>query len=164
MCKLRTPWIEARREADFGFGILPWAAGPMWELCEAIYSFHLLVPGYEDWWYHAYAGYWFNKASIPPWFWGFPFGWIPDGLCTVPALGHDLLCDYLTGGSYWLREKHGGVLPPVPPAWVIHEHFYRSLLLWGVKPRKAWLMWVAVAAFGPGGWARPSSIWKLIKP
>ena len=58
------------------------------------------------------VGYEFDKASVPPFFWGFPFNYTPDGLCTVPALEHDFLCDLHAGGSDWLRVR----LTPLPAA------------------------------------------------
>lgn len=97
------------------------------------------------------AGYEFDKASVPSFLWGFPFNYTPDGLCTVPALEHDFLCDLHRGGSAWLKGRLG-VVPPAPPPAVIHRHFYDRLLEWGVRPSKARAMWVAVRSVGPGGW------------
>lgn len=155
------PDITCLRDPEFGFGLLPWAKGPMWQL-EEDYTFRL----YKDIWpidqvYTIPAGYQFDKASIPALFWGPPFNYTPDGLCVMPALEHDYLCDLLTGGSYWLVE-HLGDLPLAPPAWAVHCHFYRRLLQEGVRPRKAALMGRAVAAFGPQGWARPSAIFNRL--
>lgn len=162
------PEITCLRDAEFGFGLLPWAQGPLWQI-DADYTFivkaaqrnyrsgpyiHEISPERS---YTIPAGYQFDKASIPPLFWGPPFNYTPDGLCVVPALEHDFLCDLLTGGSYWLVEKLG-TLPFSPPAWAVHGHFYRRLLICGVRPRKAALMGRAVAAFGPQGWARFSSL------
>lgn len=153
----RVPNITPLRDADFGFGLLPWARGPLWRL-EEDYTFKVAKAEFT-----IPAGYEFDKASVPPFFWGFPFNYTPDGLCTVPALEHDFLCDLLTGGSYWLREKLGTPLPKCPPAWVVHEHFTTRLFLWGVRWSKARAMGSAVKAFGPQGWATsPSNILKMI--
>lgn len=151
------PDITCLRDAEFGFGLLPWAKGPMWQT-EEEYTFKICTGIWPvERQFTIPAGYQFDKASIPPLFWGPPFNYTPDGLCVMPALEHDFLCDLLTGGSYWLVEKLGD-LPAAPPAWVVHRHFYYRLLQAGVRPSKAALMGRAVAAFGPQGWARPSSI------
>lgn len=154
MIPQRTPpprqLIEPVRDADFGFGLLPWARGPLWRLTEDyIFTLHPGLWG-ESPRYTIPAGYHFDKASVPPFFWGPPFNYLPEGLCTLPALEHDFLCDLMDGGSWWL-ERILGALPPVPPAQIIHEHFYRSLLAAGVRRRKADAMGLAVKWFGPGG-------------
>lgn len=100
------------------------------------------------------AGYEYDKASVPPIFWGFPLYYVPDGLCSLAALEHDFLCDIMTGGSDWLRSRVG-TIPESPPAWMIHEHFRLRLHECGVKRRKAEIMGRMVAAFGPQGWAWP---------
>lgn len=143
---LHTPWIEPVRDADFGFGIWPWSKGPLWRLMEQ-WDF---VVNNNDWQgrFTIPRGYLFDKASIPPLFWS--FGYTPDGLCTVPALEHDFLCDLFQGGSPWLKDTLG-ILPVAPPAKVIHQHFRDALRRWGVRGFKEWTMWAGVRAFGPGG-------------
>lgn len=141
--------MTALRDSDLGFGLVPWARGPMWRLDEE-YRFCLEVDGVEA--APAYCipqGYEFNKASVPPLFWS--LGFTPDGLVTVPALEHDFLCDLLTGGSYWLRERLPAWLLQAPPAWAVHEHFERRCLEWGMRPSKARTMGLTVKLFGPGG-------------
>lgn len=144
------PRIRALRDAGIGYGLLPWVSGPMWELQER-YVFRIVYPDRDPGrLFEIPEGYQFNKASVPPLFWGFPFGYTPDGLCTVPALEHDFLCDLLTGGSAWLRERlHISQRVP-PPAADIHEHFRLRLLQFGVRRTKAAAMAGAVKAFGPG--------------
>jgi len=144
------PIISAVRDADFGFGLLPWAKGPLFVL-DAAYSFKVDIPGKFFGRYEIPAGYQFDKASIPPICWGPPFNYTPDGLCTIPALEHDFLCDLLTGGSYWLREKLPSTKLVAPPAWAVHEHFRRRLLEENVRSGKANLMGTAVRWFGPKG-------------
>jgi hypothetical protein len=141
--------MTALRDADLGYGWVPWARGPLWRLDEE-YHFCLEVDGVAA--APAYcipAGYEFNKASIPPLFWS--LGYTPDGLVTVPALEHDFLCDLLTGGSHWLRERLPSWLLEAPPAWAVHEHFERRCLEWGMRPRKARLFGLTVKLLGPGG-------------
>lgn len=152
----RVPSIAPLRDPDIGFGLLPWARGPMWRLDED-HHFHIAVPGFDLFKYRIPSGYEFNKASIPALLWGPPWNYLPDGLCTVPALEHDFLCDLLEGGGWWLREQFGGALPNVPPARIVHEHFRLRLHAWGVRENKANAMGRAVAWFGPGGSLRPSS-------
>ena len=147
---LPNPRIRALRDADLGYGFLPWAKGPEWETLE-YHHFALLVPEYSHLSYAIPAGYRFNKASTPPLLWGPPFNYTPDGLGTVPALEHDFLCDLLTGGSDWLRERFQGDLPKHPPAPVVHEHFRLQLLRYGTRPAKANTWGKAVALIGPKG-------------
>lgn len=158
----RTPSITALRDNSLGYGFLPrglcrWVEGPLWCLDED-YTFTLAVPlcltQCTPAIYTIPAGYEFDKASIPPLFWGPPLGYLPDGLCTLPALEHDYLCDLLTGGSDWLRS-HLGELPPSPPAWMVHLHFRRRLHLAKVRYLKAEIMGRTVQAWGPQGWAWP---------
>lgn len=156
------PSIEPVRDASLGFGLLPrfvcwWVRGPLWRLQED-YVFRLsgrrcmtVCPALT---FRVPKGYEFDKASIPPLFWGTPFNYIPDGLCTVAALEHDFLCDLLTGGSAWLLDELGA-LPECPPARMIHEHFRLRLHECGVRAPKAEAMGRAVAALGPQGWAWP---------
>lgn len=153
----RVPNHTPLRDASLGFGLWPWARGPLWRL-EEPHTFSLAVFLIEPAWSHYTipAGYEFDKASVPPVLWGPPFNYLPDGLCTVPALEHDFLCDLLSGGSAWLQEQLGE-LPPAPPAAVIHQHFEARLYQWGVRPGKARAMGAAVKRFGPGGTWRPSS-------
>jgi hypothetical protein len=80
--------------------------------------------------------------------------YLPDGLCLLPALEHDFLCDLLSGGSGWLEARLDG-LPGCPPAADVHEHFRLRLHECGVRPGKAEAMGRAVAALGPQGWAWP---------
>lgn len=158
----KAPIIRPVRDASVGFGLLPrwlcpWVMGPMWRLMDG-YDFSIVVPPCMATCgplrYHIPAGYEFDKASIPPLFWGPPFNYIPDGLCTDPALEHDFLCDLLTGGSEWLEETLGK-LPDSPPAWMVHEHFRLRLHEAGVRRGKAEAMGRAVALFGPQGRAWP---------
>jgi len=153
--ELFTPDIEPIKDADFGFGLWPWSRGPMWELLET-WAFTVDNGGFARV-YEIPAGYQFDKASVPAFFWS--LGYTPDGLCTVPALEHDFLCDIYSGGSAWLRDKLG-VIPLAPPAQVIHRHFYDQLVRWGMRPSKARVMWEGVRNFGPGGRLRPSSWFK----
>lgn len=159
----RVPSIIPIRDASLGYGILPgrlfwWVRGPQWQLQED-YHFCLVSPRCTSncgpMFYRIPAGYTFDKASVPPLFWGTPFNYLPDGLCTVPALEHDYLCDLLTGGSEWLRNELGGRLPKCPPAAMVHEHFRLRLHECGVRHGKAEAMGQAVAALGPKGWAWP---------
>ena len=152
---LSTPDIEPIKDADFLFGIWPWSRGPMWEL-QPEWKFKVDNSGFTAE-YTIPAGYRFDKASVPSYFWS--FGYTPDGLCTVPALEHDFLCDIYSGGSDWLHEKLGAV-PIAPPAQVIHRHFYDQLVRWGMRPGKARVMWEGVRNFGPGGYMRLSSWFK----
>lgn len=147
---MRQPTIIPIRDASIGFGIWPWSKGPLWR-CSSGWQFEVggvpfCIP----------AGYEFDKASIPAVLWGPPFNYLPDGLCTVPALEHDFLCDIFTGGSDWLRLRLGAI-PKAPTAAEIHRHFYIRLLAEGVRPSKAKAMFQAVNNFGPGGRLRPSS-------
>lgn len=165
---VHVPSIEPIRDASLGFGLLPrflcrWVRGPLWRLQED-YVFTLAgkrcmthCPVFT---FRIPKGYEFDKASIPPLFWGTPFNYLPDGLCLMPALEHDFLCDLLTGGSDWLRNELA-VLPEAPPARMIHEHFRLRLHEWGVRRSKAEAMGRAVAALGPQGWAW-SWVWLLI--
>lgn len=158
----RGPSIVPVRDASLGFGLLPrflfpWINGPLWRL-EEDYGFllangaggHFVIP----------SGYEFDKASVPPMFWGPPFNYLPDGLCTQAALEHDFLCDLLSGGSVWLKERLGE-LPVCPEAEEIHRHFKLRLLECGVRPGKALAMGRAVAALGPGGWLRKWLPWSF---
>lgn len=154
--------ITPLRDASFGFGLLPrficrWVKGPLWRLDED-YTFTLAVPRCmatcQARTFTIPAGYEFDKASIPPVFWGPPLNYTPDGLSIVPALEHDFLCDLLAGGSDWLRIKLVE-LPESPPAWMVHRHFHLRLLQSSVRPTKAAAMGRAVALFGPQGKAWP---------
>lgn len=151
------PLITPICDADLGYGLWPWARGPKWRL-EQDYTF---VLARDVWWedapqlmpiYTIPRGYLFDKASVPPFLWGFPFGYTPDGLCTLPALEHDFLCDLLAGGSSWLAHRLlPNPLPMCPPARVVHEHFEKRLFEVGVRPSKAKAMGLAVKLLGPGG-------------
>jgi hypothetical protein len=153
---LRTPDITPVRDAHIGFGLWPWSKGPLWRL-EERHGFWVRVR--DDLWirHEIPAGYEFDKASVPAVFWGFPFNYTPDGLCTVPALEHDFLCDIFAGGSDWLREQLGADYPVKLPAEVIHRHFYERLNDWSVRPSKSKTMYAGVRNLGPGGRLRPSS-------
>lgn len=158
---LCTPNHTCIRDASWGFGLLPafifGVKGQLFRL-EEDYVFTLAgarcFSGCRPVRFRIPAGYEFDKASIPPLLWGPPFNYTPDGLCTVPALEHDFLCDLLTGGSGWLRNKLV-ILPECPPAGCVHEHFRLRLHEAGVRPAKAQAMGRAVAALGPQGWAWP---------
>ncbi len=108
------------------------------------------------------VGYVFDRASVPMFL--SLLGFTRDGFAEVPALEHDYLCDLWDGASPWLKQALGGVLPPYPPAQFIHCHFHQRLMQEGMRPCKANLMYNAVAYFGPGGFARPSTIWAQIRP
>jgi hypothetical protein len=149
---LYTPDIEPIKDADFLFGYWPWSRGPMWKLQEP-WAFAVDNGGFKTD-YLIPEGYQFDKASVPPYFWS--LGFTPDGLCTVPALEHDFLCDLHHGGSAWLREQLKE-LPESPPPAVIHKHFHLALLAWGVRSSKAAVMYKGVDWFGPGGKAWPAS-------
>ncbi len=146
------------RSASFGFGI-PYlrGLGPLWRLRR---EWRFEVSGYG--WYTIPAGYEYDKASIPPVFWGWPFNYLPDGPCALPALQHDFLCDLLLGGSVWLQNALGGDVPRPPPAHVIHECFEQWLLEEGERPSKARAMGAAVKRFGPGGYLRPGVLFKHV--
>lgn len=146
---LHTPRIRALRDADFGYGFLPWAKGPLWELLED-YTFTIAAPGDAAPCYVIPAGYIFNKASTPPILWGPFFYFMPDGLCTVPSLEHDFLCDLLTDASEWLRARLPKWMLDPPAAALVHEHFEIRLRHFGVKPRKARAWGLAVKIIGPG--------------
>lgn len=141
--------ISPVRDADLGFGLLPWAKGPLFVL-KSDYIFKVNIPNKYYGEFTIPAGYQFDKASIPSFFWGPPFNYTPDGLCTIPALEHDFLCDLLTGGSHWLRGKLGANII-APPAWAVHEHFKLRLKEENVRSGKASLMGAAVRWFGPKG-------------
>ncbi|MEZ5386473.1 MAG: DUF1353 domain-containing protein [Prosthecobacter sp.] len=158
---LKSPDIEPIRDASFGFPLMPWSVGKLFELRED-YPFTVRNSGFEAH-YLIPAGYQFDKASIPPLFWGWPFNYTPDGLCTVPALEHDFLCDLFTGGSEWLKGALADQYPESLPAEVIHRHFYHRLLDWGVRLPKARVFWAGVRNFGPGGRLRPSVLWSQAK-
>ncbi len=145
------PFIVPVRDADWGFGLWPWAKGPLWKITRE-HVFAVEIDGFKRT-YVIPAGYEFDKASIPPVFWGPPFNYTPDGLCTIAALEHDFLCDLLRGGSDWLRAR----LPiaplwrEAPPAELVHWYFEQRLIAEGVRPGKARWMGRAVRWFGPGG-------------
>lgn len=151
------PRITPIRDASFWFGIWPWAKSALFELQED-YTFTVEHEGVV----HSFtipSGYQYDRASVPKPLWS--FGFTPDGLCEIPALHHDYLCDWFNGGSDWLRSKV--TTPHLLPAQVIHRHFYDELLRWNMNPAKALAMWKAVRNFGPGGYLRPSS-WFNRKP
>ena len=149
-----SPDITPIRDADVGFGFWPWSKGPLFRL-EEPWEFMVDSGGTREKFVIPH-GYEFDKASVPSILWGFPFNYTPDGLCTVPALEHDFLCDLHHGGSDWLKTRLGA-LPAAPSTTVIHRHFYDRLLQWGVRPSKARTMWEGVRKFGPGSWVRPST-------
>lgn len=159
---MRAPVITPLRDASWGFGLWPWSKGPLWRLEErwefAVEAGAVAEAGAEaePRVFVIPAGYEFDKASIPSVFWGPPFNYTPDGLCTVPALEHDFLCDLYHGGSGWLRLRLG-TLPAPPPVGDIHRHFHTQLIAWGVRASKAELMYAAVRNFGPGGRAWPKN-------
>lgn len=152
---LRTPLITPLRDPDWFFGIWPWAKGPLFRL-EEDWTF-AVWDGEKHAIYTIPKGYEFDKASVPSVFWGAPFNYLPDGLCTTPALEHDFLCDLLTGG---VGPKYQELLKKtkVPSSFTaVHKHFYDRLLAYGVRPAKAKAIWEAVRKFGPGSWIRPST-------
>lgn len=147
---LPNPKDRAIRDPGLFFGLWPWAKGPEWEM-EEEHRFRILVPDYKHLRYRIPVGYRYNKASTPSLLWGPPFNYLPDGHARVPSLEHDFLCDLLLGGSDWLKAQFDGVLPRVPPAEVVHEHFRRQMLRYGVRPSKAKAWHTAVAMVGPKG-------------
>ena len=150
MKELAHPEIVALRDPDPFYGFWPWSKGPLWET-RSPHSFDIRVPGYQHLSYTIPNGYTFNKASTPPILWGPPLYYTPDGLCEVPSLEHDFLCDLLTGGSPWLKRQYEGRLPAPPPAPIIHEHFRLQLLRYGLRASKAQAWGTAVALLGPKG-------------
>jgi hypothetical protein len=149
------PDITPIRDADVGFGFWPWSQGPLFRLEED----HIFLVRHSEYIEEEFiipSGYEFDKASIPSILWGFPCNYTPDGLCTIPALEHDYLCDLYHGGSKWLKDRLG-VIPEAPSSTVIHRHFYDRLLQCGVRPSKASAMYEGVRKFGPGSWIRPST-------
>jgi hypothetical protein len=78
-----TPDIIPIRDASIGFGLWPWSKGPLFRLVEP-WEFTVDSGGTRER-FTIPSGYEFDKASVPPFFWGFPFNYTPDGLCTVPA-------------------------------------------------------------------------------
>lgn len=154
---LKVPIMYAVEDPQWFFGVWPWSHGPLFELGEN-WEFLFLDPtGVRK--FVIPKGYQFDKASIPPLLWGFPFNYLPDGKCTVPALEHDFLCDLYLGGSPALFDMMGYEPAPVHTT-DIHKHFYNRLLDYGVRPSKARAMWEAVRKFGPGSWIRPSTWFK----
>lgn len=142
--------ILTLRDADFGYGLVPWAKGPLWELTRD-YKFTVSMRGGFPVEYLIPAGYQFDKASVPSVFWGWPMNYTPSGKGELAALEHDYLCDLLNGGSEWLRGALGEPLPEPPEPDVVHEHFQRRLAELGVRPGKARMMGLAVKLFGPKG-------------
>lgn len=149
------PSLQPIRDPAFLFWLRPGSKGPLFRL-RSPWKFTVNFDGFNQE-YVIPVGYEFDKASIPPQFWS--LGLLPDGLCTVPAMVHDFLCDLYNGGSEWLRVAVGGVLPPAPPASIIHRNFYNMLQAEGVHPLRCKVMYAAVLLFGPGGLLRPSVIW-----
>lgn len=147
---LPNPQDRCLRDPGLFFGLWPWAKGPEWEM-EEEHRFKILVPGYDHLRYRIPVGYRYNKASTPSLLWGPPFNYLPDGQARVPSLEHDYLCDLLLGGSDWLKDRFDGVLPRVPPAEVVHEHFRLQMLRYGVREAKAKAWHTAVALVGPKG-------------
>lgn len=150
-----TDRIVPIRDADFLYGFVPFLTGPRWRL-NVDYPFTVKShDGMVEWSYVIPAGYEFDKASVPPVFWG--LGFTPSGVGELAALEHDFLCDLLTGGSEWLKGAIGDPgLPPAPPPDVVHDHFQRRCVELGVRRSKAWVMGWAVKLFGPKGKLRPS--------
>lgn len=145
------PVLVPTRDADLFYGLWPWAKGPRWALRD---PWEFEVEGFGT--FLIPKGYITNKASVPSLFWGFPFGYTPDGLCTIAALEHDFLCDLLLGGSEWLTSALGGKLPTAPSPTIIHHHFRSKLLAAGVRRWQAELFFRSVYYFGPGGKLKPS--------
>lgn len=151
---LKVPIIYAVRDPQWFFGVWPWSKGQLFELGENWTFLYQAVSGIRE--FTIPKGYLFDKASIPPFLWGFPMYYTPDGKCTLPALEHDFLCDLYLGGSEALFDMMGYKPDPVE-ATEVHRHFYHRMLQYGVRPSKARAMWDAVRAFGPGSWVRPST-------
>jgi hypothetical protein len=129
----RQPQISVLQNADFGFGIWPWAKGPLYRLEERDgWTFNV-----EGRTFTVPHGYCFDGASVPAFFWGAPFGYTPFGLHIAAALEHDYLCD--------LGKQ--GKLPF--PSKVAHAHFERRLIEDGLRKGQVWTMGHAVKWFGP---------------
>lgn len=143
------PWVEAVRDADMFWPLM--GQGPQWMVMEE-HKFKLAFDEERE--FTIPKGYIYDKASVPPVFWGFPCYYTPDGTCSLGALEHDFLCDLLSGGSAWLREQLGGTLPDAPEPWEVHLHFRIKLYFGKTRFSKAETMGNAVAAFGPKGWFR----------
>jgi hypothetical protein len=149
--KPRQPVITPIRDAQPFAGLWPWSKPAQWCLDEP-YSFTVEAPEHD--FYHSYVipvGYKFDGQSVPGILHGWPLYYGPAGVGMRAGLVHDFLCDLYSGGSEWLRERFGGMMPPVPPPAVIHETYKRIQLEDGQRPSKAKVTHAAVALFGPGG-------------
>jgi hypothetical protein len=144
------PLIIPIRDADFGYGLLPWAKGPEWESVDP-HKFTLVDSTGKSWDFEIPGRYRFNKASTPPILWGPPFNYTPDGICTKRSLEHDFLCDILIGGSEWLKAQYGGSLPSIPPAAEIHRYFQNGIIEDGMREGRAKAWGRMVSWFGPKG-------------
>ncbi len=98
------------------------------------------------------ASYQFDAASVPRLFWGFPFGYTPDGVHRAAALEHDFLCDLgLKQHKFmeWYALKVQGNIPKALPPPDVHRHFFNKLKKYGLRPSQAFVMGTAVRLFGP---------------
>lgn len=145
----RQPQISVLRNPSFGFPLLPGSEGPLYVL-EHEWEFNVvLTPPQGLRRMKIPRGYEFDGASVPAFFWGFPFGYTPFGLHISAALEHDFLCDLGHGGSDWLRERLTAE-EMRPLTWQeTHGHFARRLNEDGLRPRQVWMMGRAVLWFGP---------------
>jgi len=153
------PVITPVRDADFGYGILPWAKGNEWRL-EEPWKFHIGWGG-KRWEYIVPEGYLFDGQSVPGFLHGFPFYFGPAGVGMRAGLIHDFSYDCYSGGSEWLRQKLGEI-PEMPPIEAIDLAYYLTQLDDRQRPTKAFVTWRAVRAFGPYGFLRPRTIWRKL--
>lgn len=143
------PVIIPVRDAQPFAGLWPWSKPAQWRL-EEPWPIVVDSPDFKAN-YTIPAGYLFDGQSVPGILHGFPFYYGPTGVGMRGGLEHDFLCDLFNGGSAWLKDKFGGMLPKAPPAPVIHAHYQKILLEDGQRPNKAKLSGLAVSMFGPGG-------------
>lgn len=93
----------------------------------APFRFHDHVTG-TTW--TAPAGTYIDGASIPRFFWRVCDPYV--GSYRLASVVHDRAC----------QDR-------LVPSWEVHEMFYHAMLANGTRPVQAWLMWKAVAWFGP---------------
>lgn len=150
---LRQPNVWPIRNADFGFGIWPWSKGPLYQLRDPYWRFHVLMPDGSLRHFEIPFGYVFNGASVPSMLWGFPFGYTPDGVYRAKALEHDFLCDLgkRSQDFLWMMKVELGVdvIPDPVPFQVAHNHFANGLNEYGMRKSQACAFGKVVQLFGP---------------